>query len=74
MVSSAPRGSVEEGASFRSPLDSTFDLPLAPPKTKKPWVLLVVLAVGLIAIVDVGAFLADPPRIRMFEANLCLSY
>jgi MFS family permease len=74
MASPPPRGSVEEGASLLSPSDSTFALPPAPATKKKPWVLLVVLAVGLIAIVDVGAFLADPPRIRMFEANLCLSY
>jgi MFS family permease len=72
-MASQPRISAEQGASFLSPMESTFGLPLAPQK-KKPWVLLVVLAVGLIAIVDIGAFLADPPRIRMFEANLCLSY
>jgi MFS family permease len=73
MASQVPRGSIEEGAPFLSPTEFDFAITPSPPK-KKPWVLLVVLAVGLIAIVDVGAFLADPPKTRMFEANICLSY
>lgn len=28
----------------------------------------------MIAVIDMGAFLADPPKTRIFEANICLSY
>lgn len=65
------RDSLEEGA-FLSPAESTAHLP--PQPRKKPWITLVVLGLLLITIVDVGAFLADPPRTRIFEANICLSY
>lgn len=71
----SPRGSTE-AAPFLSRHDSSDSLAIAPlpPKTKKPWVSLVLLAFALVAIVDIGAFLADPPRTRVYEANLCLIY
>ena len=71
---SSPRSSREEGAPLISPTVSNTSLPLVPPPSKKPWVLLVLLAFALIAIVDVGAFLAGPPLTRVYEANLCLIY
>ncbi|KAF2822842.1 MFS general substrate transporter [Ophiobolus disseminans] len=80
MASHTPRGSVEEGAPLLSPPESTtsLDLPIRPQnqtkKQKKPWVLLVVLGIFLVAVIDVGAFLAEPPKTRIFEANICLSY
>ncbi|KAL5115337.1 hypothetical protein ACEQ8H_006782 [Pleosporales sp. CAS-2024a] len=53
-------------------------LPLSPPlaktSTKKPWVFLVVLALLLVAIIDIGAFLEEPPKTRIYEANLCVAY
>lgn len=69
-----PRDSVEH-APLLSPTESTFsqDTP-TPRKKSKPWVVLVVLCLLLIAIVDMGAFLAEPPKTRIFEANICLSY
>jgi hypothetical protein len=45
-----------------------------PEKKKKPWVLLVCLVFAFVTIVDVGAFLAEPPKTRVFEANICLRY
>jgi hypothetical protein len=73
----ARRDSLEEGA-FLSLAESTASLPLPLPlpllPRKKPWITLVVLGLLLITIVDVGAFLADPPRTRIFEANICLHH
>jgi hypothetical protein len=45
----------------------------APGKTK-PWVIMVVLAFALVAIIDMGAFLAEAPRTRVYESNICLGY
>ena len=73
VVRSPPRDSTEEDDSLLSPYAATASLPGAVPK-KKPWVLLVVLAFALIGIIDIGAFLAEPPKTRVFEANLCLIY
>jgi MFS family permease len=74
MASQLPRESVEEGASLlRSPNESTYSLAL-PPVKKKPWVFLVVLALLLVAIIDVGAYLGEPPKTRIYETNICLSY
>ncbi|KAH7378367.1 major facilitator superfamily domain-containing protein [Pyrenochaeta sp. MPI-SDFR-AT-0127] len=70
---SSLRESPEEGAPFLSPIDSA-SLPIVAPQKKKPWVLLVALVFALVAIIDVGAFLADPPRTRVYESNLCLIY
>ena len=77
-VPTSPRDSLEEGAPLLSPIVA----PLYPAaaeeaqlkKKKKPWVFLIVLAFFLIAIVDVGAFLAEAPKTRVFEANLCVRY
>jgi len=75
MASQTHRVSVEEGAPLLSPTASAASLPLPPPPPKKkPWVLLVVLCLLLIAIVDMGAFLAEPPKTRVFEAKICLAY
>ncbi|KAF2107682.1 major facilitator superfamily domain-containing protein [Lophiotrema nucula] len=73
----SPRESLEslEGAPLLSP--SILDAPRLPdssPKKKKPWVLLVVLIFILVAIVDVGAFLAEAPKTRVYEANICVRY
>jgi MFS family permease len=43
-------------------------------KEKKPWRLLVALTILLIAIFNLGGFLAEPPKIRVYEANLCVHY
>lgn len=82
MLSSSPRGSVdeEEGAPLLSPgpSESSVSLPLPPPekrkKKKKPWILLCILVFLLVAIIDVGAFLAEAPKTRVYEANICLHY
>lgn len=77
-IHTSPQASAEEGAPLLSPIDSgSHDvLPSPPPqkKKKKPWILLVCLAFLLIAIIDVGSFLAEAPKTRVFEANLCLRY
>ncbi|KAF1943909.1 hypothetical protein EJ02DRAFT_510656 [Clathrospora elynae] len=78
MQSTVPRCSVEEEG-LLSPAESTAAFPTLPyPKeeknNKKSWVLLVGLIFAVVAIVDVGAFLAEPPKTRVFEANLCLGY
>lgn len=63
----SPRGSSdEEGLPFLSYVPK--------PEQKKPWVIMVVLAFTLVAIIDMGAFLAEAPRTRVYEANICLSY
>jgi MFS family permease len=65
---------MDEEETLLSPTESaTSNLPL-PPKKKKPWMLLVVLIFAMITFIDVGAFLAEPPQTRIFEANLCLTY
>jgi len=67
-----------ESSPLLLPTESTHDgLPHdihSQAKKSKPWVILVVLCLLLIAIVDMGAFLAEPPKTRIFEANICLSY
>lgn len=73
----SPRGSFEEEAPLLSP--TAFDAhaanpPQPPKKKKKPWLLLVILVFLLMAIVDMGAFMAEPPKTRVFEANLCVRY
>ncbi|KAH3962365.1 hypothetical protein HBI46_046670 [Parastagonospora nodorum] len=74
MASHLPRDSVEEDESLlSSPHESTFTLP-EPRVPKKPWVSLVVLALLLVTIIDVGAFLAEPPKTRIYETNICLAY
>jgi hypothetical protein len=67
------RASVE-GDSLLSPTPSHDDPRLAPRPKKPWWVQLVGLALLLISIVDVGAFLAEAPRVRVFEANICLAW
>ncbi|KAF2846114.1 MFS transporter-like protein [Plenodomus tracheiphilus IPT5] len=79
MQTHSPRESIEmEGDPLLSPVGSATDFDQLPPivegKKKKPWIYFVLLIVALIAIIDVGAFLADPPRTRVFEANICLAY
>lgn len=44
------------------------------PKEPKPWIAMVIMAFALVAIIDMGAFLADAPRTRVYEANICLDY
>jgi hypothetical protein len=71
-----PRNSSEEeeGAPFLPPTGPAASLPASQKKTDKPWILLVALACLLIAIVDMGAFMAEAPRTRVYEANICLSH
>ena len=58
-----------------SPAPSASRPPVPTASTpEKPWALLVILVFILITIVDVGAFLAEPPKTRVFEANICLAY
>jgi MFS family permease len=74
-LAGSQRGSTDEGEALLSLTESAYQshsLP-APPK-KKPWVLLVGLIFALVTIIDVGAYLAEPPQTRIFEAILCLSY
>lgn len=70
----SPRDSIEqeEEEALLSPTGSP-DIAL-PAASKKPWLLLVVLIFTLVAFVDIGAFLSEPPQTRIFEANLCLKY
>ena len=72
-LSDSQRGSTDEGEALLSPTESAYHSLSAPPK-KKPWVLLVGLIFVLVTIIDVGAYLAEPPQTRIFEANLCLTY
>lgn len=65
---------MEEEEPLLSPIAPTTASQLPTLPKKKPWLLLVILAFALISIIDVGAYLADPPRTRVYEANLCLSY
>ncbi|KAF2464293.1 MFS transporter-like protein [Lindgomyces ingoldianus] len=76
-VHNSPRGSFEEEAPLLSPTESDFSIPSllgSPRKEKKPWILLCVLVFVLVAIIDVGAFLAEPPKTRVYEANICVHY
>jgi len=74
MASQLPRDSVGDDASLLySPHESTFTPP-EPRVQKKPWVSLVVLALLLVTIIDVGDFLAEPPKTRIYETNICLAY
>lgn len=71
---SSPRRSMEEGAPLLSREPSPAPLPPVQSTKNKPWIVLVFLVFVLVTIVDVGAFLAEPPKTRVFEANLCLRY
>ncbi|KAH7115880.1 MFS transporter-like protein, partial [Dendryphion nanum] len=76
-VPTPPRDSFEEDAPLLSPIDANSYPPIqdsAPRKQRKPWVLLIVLAFFLITIIDIGAFLAEAPKTRVYEANLCVRY
>lgn len=76
-VPNVQRDSHEEDAPLLSPIHSEASLPLPEPRRKekkKPWIVLCVLVFLLIAIVDVGAFLAEAPKTRVYEANICLQY
>ncbi|KAH6644271.1 hypothetical protein C7974DRAFT_300438 [Boeremia exigua] len=65
-VDSPRESSEEEGLPYLDP---------SPPlETTKPWVIMLVLAFVLVAIIDMGAFLAEAPRTRVYETNICLSY
>jgi hypothetical protein len=73
IVANSPRGSTDEGEALLSATESAYhSLPV--PTKKKPWILLVGLIFLLVTIIDVGAYLAEPPQTRIFEANLCLRY
>ena len=68
----SPGDSIEEDEALLSPTGAPdISLPVA---SKKPWLLLVVLIFTLVAFVDIGAFLSEPPQTRIFEANLCLKH
>ena len=77
--SSSSRESRDEREPLVSPIESTTSQvpPSLSPSSlapKKPWILLVVLLLALVAVIDIGAYLADPPKTRVYEANLCLTY
>ncbi|KAI4945091.1 hypothetical protein J4E91_008068 [Alternaria rosae] len=72
LQSGLPRESLEEDEALLTPTEPAFLPPHKP--TKKPWVLLVVLIFIIVAVVDVGSYLAEPPLTRLFEENLCLKY
>lgn len=74
----SPRDSIEhsetltDGETLLPPLEPTYSpSPVAP---KKPWVLFAVTICAMLAVIDMGIFLANPPQTRIFEANLCLKY
>ncbi|PVH96820.1 MFS general substrate transporter [Periconia macrospinosa] len=76
-----PRHSREsyEAATLLSPEDADPLSPLQPPLTSpekkgKPWIFLVALFFAMVAIIDVGAYMSDAPKTRVFESNLCLQY
>ncbi|ORY17317.1 major facilitator superfamily domain-containing protein [Clohesyomyces aquaticus] len=77
-ANNSPRGSFEEEAPLLSPTASEASIPPgfeAPQKKKKkPWIVLCALVFFLVAIIDIGSFLAEPPKTRVYEANLCLRY
>jgi hypothetical protein len=54
--------------------DSTISSTVAQRERSKSWILLVSLACVLIAMIDMGRSLAEAPRIRVYEANLCLAH
>lgn len=65
---------MEEEEPLLSPLDATSARQLPAVPQKKPWISLVLLCFLMVSVIDIGGFLADPPKTRVFEANLCLSY
>ncbi|EMD87920.1 hypothetical protein COCC4DRAFT_173223 [Bipolaris maydis ATCC 48331] len=75
MATQLPGESVEEGTLLLSPNELTHLLPPPPAKTtNRPWVFWVVQVLVMVTIIDVGAFLGEPPKTRIYETNLCLSY
>ncbi|KAF2202985.1 MFS general substrate transporter [Delitschia confertaspora ATCC 74209] len=67
------RNSFEESAPLLPPARSVPE-PCEPSNKSRIWIWVVILGTFLITIIDVGSFLADPPKTRIFEANLCLRY
>ncbi|KAJ8112694.1 hypothetical protein OPT61_g5000 [Boeremia exigua] len=65
-VDSPRESSEEEGLPFLDPTPA--------PEAGKPWVVMLIMAFALVAIIDMGAFLAEAPRTRVYEANICLGY
>ncbi|KAI1676176.1 MFS general substrate transporter [Pyrenophora tritici-repentis] len=68
----SPRKSTEEEEPLLPPIETPDAL--QPTIGEKSWLLLVCLIFALIAFIDIGAYLADPPQTRIFEANLCYKY
>lgn len=66
------RDSIEEQEASLAPID-TFNSEVSASR-EKPWLFLVCLLFSIIALIDVGAYLADAPQTRIFEANLCYKY
>lgn len=66
MVDSPRESSEEEGLPFLNQPSTS--------KNTQPWAIMVILAFALVAIIDMGAFLAEAPRTRVYEANVCLGY
>ncbi len=65
-INSPRESSEEEGLPFLNSIPA--------PEAKKSWVVMVILAFALVAIIDMGAFLAEAPRTRVYESNICLGY
>ncbi|KAF2134934.1 MFS general substrate transporter [Dothidotthia symphoricarpi CBS 119687] len=71
-LTSSPRDSPNERSPLVSPTRPPASLRLLP--GKRPWIWLAVSIFLVISIIDVGKFLGEIPRTRLYEANICLNY
>ncbi|KAF2807397.1 MFS general substrate transporter [Mytilinidion resinicola] len=75
MASSRERDSFDDSSPTtpllpRSPTSPSFSAP----KHQKPWILVAVIGALAIFIVDLGNFLLNPARTRLYESSICLRF
>ncbi|CAI6301629.1 unnamed protein product [Periconia digitata] len=71
-----------EGTALLSPQHAAESPTLSPPlsfpppteKREKPWIFLVGLLFFMVAVIDIGDYMSDAPKTRVFESNICLDY
>lgn len=70
---SPDRESYNESSPLLSSTPATPE-PLEQSKISQRWLLLIIYLFFLVVTIDVGEFLAVPPKTRVFEASLCFRY
>jgi MFS family permease len=71
---SPDRETYEESSPLLLPTTPTPEHVEQPRKQSKPWLFLIVYLFFLVTTIDIASSLFEPPKTRVFEANICLRY